>query len=68
METENRLMAVNRGWGKWVKVIKRYKLSVLRQVKFWGHNEQHSDYSYPNELHERSYLQVLITRKKTLTM
>lgn len=35
MDTENRLMvprAGGRGWGKWVKLVKRYKLPMVRLI------------------------------------
>lgn len=36
-ETENRLVdARGLGWGIWVKVVKRYKLPVIREIKSWG--------------------------------
>lgn len=33
------------GWGKWVKIVKRYKFPIIREVKSKGYNVQHGDYS-----------------------
>lgn len=47
MEAESRLVIARSEEGKTkrVKMIKRYKLSVMRKVKSWGCNIQYGDYS-----------------------
>ena len=47
MEAESRLVIARSEERKTkrVKVIKRYKLPVMRKVKSWGYNIQYGDYS-----------------------
>ena len=71
MEAESRLVIARSEERKTkrVKVIKRYKLPVMRKVKSWGYNIQYGDYSWQNrtvclKVAKRMGLKIFILRKE----